>query len=158
MSSFTADYSKKRVIQMSNDAFCYLLYGEEPLDENNLEEAEEIQAMFPYSFDIEDDWKAVENSDLIEATLIPYVEDRIDYDEYENLTESVQLQIKWLDASMIRAWWFNSKTGTRELRGDFNVYINKCGLKCFHTGNQDENFKTGKMSLYFLKNFKKKPV
>ena len=53
-------------------------------------------------------------------------------------------------------WWFNNQTGMRELRGDFKVYTNKYGLKCFHTDNQDEDFVTGKVSLYFLKNFKKR--
>ena len=82
-------------------------------------------------------------------------EAQADYDEYENLTKYIQQQIKWLDANHIRVWWFNNQTGTRELRGDFKVYTNKYGLKCFHAGNQDEDFVTGKMSLYFLKNFKK---
>ena len=68
----------------------------------------------------------------------------------------IQQQIKWLDANHVRVWWFNSQTGTRELQGDFKVYTNEYGYKCFHTGNQDENFITGKMCIYFLKNFKKR--
>lgn len=156
MSNFVLDYSKKQTLQISNDAFCFLYYGEEPLDEDNLEEANEVSEMFSDNFYIEDDWKAVDDSDLIECTFVPYVEDQADYDEYENLTKYIQQQIKWLDANHIRVWWFNNQTGTRELRGDFKVYTNKYGLKCFHTGNQDEDFATGKMSLYFLKNFKKR--
>ena len=153
MSGFVLDYSKKQTLQITNDAFYYLYYGEEPLDEDNLEEA--TAYCFSNNFYIEDDWKIVDNSDLIECTFIPYIEDRADYDEYEDLTKHIQQQIKWLDANHIRVWWFNNQTGTRELRGDFKVYIDKYGYKCFHTGNQDESFITGKMSLYFLKNFKK---
>ena len=67
----------------------------------------------------------------------------------------IQQQIKWLDTNHVRVWWFNSQTGARELQGDFKVYTNEYGHKCFHTGNQDENFITGKMCIYFLKNFKK---
>lgn len=156
MSDFVSDYSKKQTLQISNDAFCFLYYGEEPLDEGNLEEANEVSEMFSNNFYIEDDWKAVDGSGLIECTFVPYAEGQAGYDEYEDLTKYIQQQIKWLDADHIRVWWFNSQTGTRELRGDFKVYANEYGLKCFHAGNQDEDFVAGKMSLHFLKNFKKR--
>ena len=87
---------------------------------------------------------------------MPYVEDDMDFDEYEELTEYLQQRIKWLDANTIRVWWYNLQTGARELRGDFKVYTNKFGHRCFHTGDQDKEFVTGKMSLFFLKHFKKK--
>lgn len=156
MAQFRLDYSKAQTMQISNDAFFFITEEEEPLDEENLEEAQEVLSMFPNGFYVEENWKPVEDSDIIEATFIPYVEDEDDWDEYQDLTKYIQMQIKWLDANHIRVWWFNNQTGTRELRGDFKVYTNKYGLKCFHTGNQDEDFVTGKMSLYFLKNFKKR--
>lgn len=156
MSNFVLDYSKKQALQISNDAFCFLYYGEEPLDEDNLEEANEVSEMFSNNFYIEDGWKAVDDSDLIECTFVPYVEDQADYDEYEDLTKYIQQQIKWLDANTIRVWWYNLQTGARELRGDFKVYTNKSGHRCFHTGDQDKEFVAGKMSLFFLKHFKKK--
>lgn len=155
MAQFKLDYSKAQTMQISNDAFFFITEEEEPLDEENLEEAQEVLSMFPNGLYVEENWKPVEDSDLIEATFIPYVEDEDDWDEYQDLTKYIQMQIKWLDANHIRVWWFNNQTGTRELRGDFKVYTNKYGLKCFHAGNQDEDFVTGKMSLYFLKNFKK---
>ena len=156
MSQFRLDYSQQQTMQISNDAFFYLLEEEEPLDEENLEEAYEILALFPYGFNIEENWKAVEDSDLIECTFVPYVEDDMDFDEYEELTEYLHQQIKWLDANTIRVWWYNLQTGARELRGDFKVYTNEFGHRCFHTGDQDKEFTTGKMSLFFLKHFKKK--
>lgn len=143
-------------MQISNDAFFYLLEEEEPLDEENLEEAQEILAMFPHGFYIEEDWKTVEDSDLIECTFVPYVEDDMDFDEYQDLTKYVQCQIKWLDSSHIRVWWYRLDTGARELRGDFKVYTNNYGHRCFHTGDQDASFIAGKSSKYFLKHFKKK--
>lgn len=156
MSQFRLDYSQQQTMQISNDAFFYLLEEEEPLDEENLEEAYEILALFPHGFNIEENWKAVEDSDLIECTFVPYVEDDMDFDEYEELTKYLQQQIKWLDANTIRVWRYNLQTGARELRGDFKVYTNKSGHRCFHTGDQDKEFVAGKMSLFFLKHFKKK--
>ena len=50
MSNFVLDYSKKQTLQISNDAFCFLYYGEEPLDEDNLEEANEVSEMFSNNF------------------------------------------------------------------------------------------------------------
>lgn len=156
MSLFILDTTRAIELQISNDAFFYLLEEEEPLDEANLEEAQEILAMFPNGFVVKDGWKPVEDSDLIEAIFIPYVADNTDYDEYFELTKYMQLQIKWLDASHICAWWYNAKAGTRELQGDYRVYTNENGLKCFHTGNQDTDFIAGKNSLFFLQHFKKK--
>ena len=156
MSQFRLDYSQKQEMQISNDAFFYLLEEEEPLDEENLEEAQEILAMFPHGFYIEENWKAVEGSDLIECIFVPYVEDDMDFDEYQELTKYIQQQIKWLDTNTIRVWRYNLQTRARELQGDFKVYTNKFGHKCFHTGNQDQEFEAGKMGLYFLKHFKKK--
>ena len=156
MAQFKLDYSKAQVIQISNDAFFFITEEEEPLDEENLEEAQEILSMFPNGFYVEENWKPIEDSDLIEATFIPYVEDEDDWDEYQDLTKYLQMQIKWLDTNHVRVWWYNCQKGTRELQGDFRVYTTQSGLKCFHTGEQDKEFVPGKMSLYFLKRFNKR--
>lgn len=156
MAQFKLDYSKAQIMQISNDAFFFITEEEEPLDEENLEEAQEVLSMFPNGFYVEENWKPVEDSDLIEATFIPYVEDEDDWDEYQDLTKYLQMQIKWLDANHVRVWWYNCQKGTRELRGDFKVYTSQYGLKCFHTGEQDKEFVPGKISLYFLKHFSKR--
>lgn len=158
MAQFKLDYSKAQTMQISNDAFFFITEEEELLDEENLEEAQEILSMFPNGFYVKENWKPVENSDLIEATFIPYVEDNDDWDEYQDLTKYLQMQIKWLDANHIRAWQYNSQNGTRELRGDFKVYTNQHGFKCFYTGEQNKEFEPGKMSLYFLKYFNKRNI
>lgn len=156
MTQFILDYSKAQTMQISNDAFFFITEEEEPLDEENLEEANEIIGMFPNGFCVEENWKPVEDSDLIEATFIPYVKDENDYDEYQDLTKYIQMQIKWLDANHIRAWWYDSQKGTRELYGEFKVYTNQYGHRCFHTGEQDKDFVAGKSSLYFMKHFHKR--
>lgn len=158
MAQFRLDYSKAQTMQISNDAFFFIIEEEEPLDEENLEEAQEVLSMFPSGFYVEENWKFVENSDLIEATFIPYVEDNDDWDEYQDLTKYLQMQIKWLDASHVRVWWYNCQKGIRELKGDFKVYTNQRGLKCFHTGEQDKDFEPGKMNLFFLKYFSKRNI
>ena len=155
MNNFVLDNSKKQVMKVLNDTFYYLYYDEEPLDDTSLEEIEKIKSKFPYGFYIEDNWKAIENTNQIEIVITPYIQEAIDYDEYYEVTNSKQLQIKWLDDSNIRAWLFNLETAERKLYGDFIVYVNEYGNKCFHTGKQDEEFVSGKMSLYFLKHFKK---
>lgn len=158
MAQFKLDYSKAQIMQISNDAFFFITEEEEPLDEENLEEAQEILSMFPNGFYVEENWKLVEDSDLIEATFIPYVEDNDDWDEYQDLTKYLQIQIKWLDTNHIRMWWYNNQKCTREFRGDFKVYTNRHGHRCFHTGEQDKEFIPGKMSLHFIKNFSKKNI
>ena len=135
MAQFKLDYSKAQAIQISNDAFFFITEEEEPLDEENLEEAQEVLSIFPNGFD---------------------VEDKDDWDEYQDLTKYLQMQIKWLDANHVRAWLYNCQKCTRELQGDFKVYTDKYGHKCFHTGEQNKEFVPGKMSLYFLKYFSKR--
>lgn len=94
---YKLDYSKKQVLQLSNDAFFYLKEEEEPLDEDNLDEANEIISMFPKGFHIDEGWKYVEDSDMVEATFIPYIDDDWQFDEYIDLFNGWQLQIKWAD-------------------------------------------------------------
>lgn len=72
--SYVLSEEKAETRLLSNDAFFWLKDEEPPLDESNLEEADEIIAMFPNGFVIKDDWKYDED-DLIEVTFIPYVED-----------------------------------------------------------------------------------
>lgn len=135
MAQFRLDYSKAQAMQISNDAFFFIAKEEEPLDEENLKEAQEVLSIFPNGF---------------------YVEDKDDWDEYQNINKYWQIQIKWLDSNHIQMWWYDRQKGTRELQGDFKVYTNQYDLKCFHTGEQDKEFVPRKTSLYFLKRFSKR--
>lgn len=89
------DHTQAKQIQLSNDAFYYLAYGEDLLDEDNLDEANEIADMFPLGFSVQDDWITVEDSDLIEATFIPYAIDAPDFDAYLEVINNWQLQITY---------------------------------------------------------------
>ena len=145
---FKLDYSRAEVLQLSNDAFYYLKDEDEPLDELNLEEAQEIMAMFPNGFIIDDDWSAIEDSDLIEAKFIPYVQDTSECSEYCELARNVYLQLIRLDNNRIEVWWCNDNIGTRDLYGQFDILTNKFGLQYFTKGPGQ--------SVYFLKNFVKR--
>ena len=158
MAQFRLDYSifSNKESPIPDTFLISSIFVKKSHSEENLEEAQEVLSMFPNGFYVEENWKPVEDSDLIEATFIPYVEDEDDWDEYQDLTKYIQMQIKWLDTNHIRVWWYNNQKGTRELQGDFKVYTNQYGHKCFHTGEQDKEFVPGKMSLYFLKHFSKR--
>ena len=106
---YKLDYNKKITIQLSNDAFFYLKDGEELIDDANADEVAEIIAMFEFEngYYIEDSWQYVNDSDLIEATFVPYVEEQWDFDEYIDLFNGWQLQIKWLNTELVRARLYN---------------------------------------------------
>lgn len=153
------DYDKTVILQISNDAFFYITKGESPLDEDNLEEARKIISMFPNGFYMDENYAVIKNSNLVEVTVIPYKENiqhDYDYDEYLNLTTDIQLRIKWLDDNHIKAYMHNIKNDTGELYGEFKVYTNKYGHKCFNTNADGDEFICGKHCLYFLQHFKKK--
>ena len=155
MDNFIADKTKKQVLVISNDTFYHLYCEEELLDEANKAEVDMIISNFPNGFYIEDNYKFLDNTGQVEIEIIPYTAVNTDFDEYCQLTSNMQLQIKWVDNTNIIAHLLDTETGIRTHYGNFKVYVNKFGNKCFHTGNQDEDFVTGKMSLYFLKHFKK---
>lgn len=105
---FKLDYAQKRIMQISNDAFFYLKDDEEPLDDSNIDEALEILNMFPNGFYIEENWAYVNDTDLVEASFIPYIEEAWSFDEYIDLFNDWQLQIKWLeDKEAVTIRFFN---------------------------------------------------
>lgn len=123
------DYEKAEIRQLSSDAFFLLLKNEPPLDEDNIEEADEIKEMFPNGFEIEDSWRYAEDG-CVEAKFIPYI-----------ITEDneVKYEFKWRgynskgkdryvfrynsDNSYI---WLDEETGKVISQGIFELqYINK---------------------------------
>ena len=150
---------RKETIRLTNDAFYYLLKGEEPLDEDNLAEALRLTSLHPNGFQINDGWTAVEGSDLIECEIIPYEveeEEICDYDKYLEVAKNRHLRIKHVNVDKVRLWEYDTETNKQKYVGEFQLHTNKFGLTCFQTGPQNEEFQPGKACLYFLKNFKKR--
>ena len=56
---YALSYKNKKTLQLSNDAFFMLYADEEPIDDENREEANEIAQMFLNGFLIADDWDYV---------------------------------------------------------------------------------------------------
>lgn len=142
---YILDYSQAQSFQLSNDAFFYLLQDEEPLDEDNLEEALEIMELFPNGFEIQDNWQAVKDTDLIEAVFVPYRPEIFKYDEYFELTKYQQLQIKRLDNKQVKIWRTDSQKNLRDELGEFSILINKYGLEYLQIEG----------CIFFLKRFKR---
>lgn len=70
------DYNLEKIecIQLSNDAYHFLAHGEPCLDESNMDEVEELKERFLYGFKFGPDIEPVEDSDLIECSIIPICE------------------------------------------------------------------------------------
>lgn len=119
---YKLDNTKARQLQMSNDAFHYLMYGEEPLDDDNLDEANEIAAMFPFGYSI-GDWEYVEGeNDLIEATIIPYVKDDVRYDGWMDfIAKNWIFKYRTIDATTVHVCIENEVTGEVHLDCDCNM-------------------------------------
>lgn len=149
---YKLDYDKAITLQLTNDAFFYLKNDEEPLDEENIEEAIEVQNMFPHGYVIEDSWKEVPDTDLIEAIFIPYVQvnDFERCDAYLNLAQDIRLELKYLKNNRIKVWWVNDRKNLRNLYGEFDIQINKYKLEYFEKGDISQ----GKGSMFFLRDFK----
>lgn len=110
--AFILDQNKSVIMQISNDAFFYLKDEDEPLDEENLDEANEILEMFPNGFVISDDWEYVDNEpDTIQATFIPYVEENQDWDGYIEMFGGWIIQFKIINADLAHIRHYNENTG-----------------------------------------------
>ena len=139
------------VLQISNDAFYYLLNGEDPLDDANLEEASEVISMFPRGYKISDNWKPIDNSDLIEAMFIPYTEvmSHNDHDAYYEAAKDFEFQIKLVDNNrFVEMWSFAKSTGKRNYIGKYELRYNE---KRTHIGYATGNWRKGKGCLLWLK-------
>lgn len=75
---------KAEVVQLSNDAYFYLACGEQCLDEDNYEEAEELRTQFKYGFKFDKQYGIdfVEDSDMIECRIIPICECKTPFTHY----------------------------------------------------------------------------
>lgn len=119
---FALDKSKAITLQISNDAFYYLKDGEDPIDEENLHEAYEIQEMFPNGFQIQDNWSIVENvHDLLEVTFIPYVEDTNDWDGCFMMVNNWVYRFKILNKSKCILSMYNEQTGDESFNDECDI-------------------------------------
>lgn len=115
-------------LQLSNDAFFYLKYEEEPLDEDNLDEAKEILAMFHNGFVIDDNWDYVENEiDLIQATFIPYVEQKVQFKYYLEMFNDWVFQFNLLSNDEAYGRYYNNTTGKTFKEGKWPIETSNKG-------------------------------
>lgn len=144
------DAKNKVTLQMSCDAFFLLYCGEEPLDDENVPEAEEIAAMFPHGFLVENYEILADDTSLIEAVFIPYVPSTFSPDAYEDITTCHRLEIKYVtDTKIIYRLYdtmYGEVSGNIWDRGEAEVQTNEYGLRFFNTRGG---------STFFLKHFKK---
>lgn len=73
MAKYILDNKGADILRLSNDAFLYLTQEEEPLDEDNLLEAQQLCEDFPFGFEITSH-KYVEDG-LVEVIIVPYIEE-----------------------------------------------------------------------------------
>lgn len=148
---FYPDYSNKRTLQLSNDAFWYLYMGEEPIDTDNLEEAAEVMAMFPNGYEIEEGWEEIDDEGLIEAVFIPYKAEASRYDLKHVLSKYLELHLTWLDDTHTKATVMDyyPATGKSELYGTVDIKSTPKGLKYFEKGTLGK----GDYSRFYLKHF-----
>lgn len=115
-------------IQISNDAYFFLHNGEPCLDEDNLEEVIEIQYNYKLGFKFVNTPVPVEDSDLVEVTIIPkiLVEIQECYTHYIQEFNNWQIEFRYLDnKSKIEMRRYNIKTGHSMHKQICDVRINK---------------------------------
>lgn len=147
------DFSKAQEFILSNDAFFFLYQDEEPLDDINLAEALEIAEQFPAGYQIQEGWLYVD-TDLVEATFVPLIEEQDDFDGAFWASKICQWQIKITqNGTHVKFWFYYPQTGIRKCQGEFELRISalaKAQPVCFATGD----FRKGKGCLCWLKHFK----
>ena len=147
------DFSKAQEFILSNDAFFFLYQDEEPLDDINLTEALEVAEQFPTGYQIQEGWSYID-TDLVEATFVPLIEEQDDFDGTFWASKICQWQIKITqNGTHVKFWFYYPQTGIRKCQGEFELRIStlaKAQPVCFATGD----FRKGKGCLCWLKHFK----
>lgn len=121
--AYRLDPLKAQVRILSNDAFFWLKDEEEPLDEENLEEAEEIMKLFPNGFVIKDDW-SYDEEDSVKATFIPYVlDEHSDWDgEYTDTSKKpFSFKFRVLQFNKCFARWADENSGKVFYEGECEI-------------------------------------
>lgn len=72
MAKYILDDKGAEIMRLSNDAFLYLTQEEEPLDEDNLLEAQQLYEEFPLGFEITD-YRYADSGEVI-VKIVPYIE------------------------------------------------------------------------------------
>lgn len=116
---FQLDNSKSVELQLSNDAFFYLLQEDEMLDDSNMEEANEVMSMFPNGFIIQDNWEYIDD-DLINAIFIPYIKQK-SFDGKVELFNNWIFQYKVLNKYKAFCRFYNTVTGKTFNEGEWPI-------------------------------------
>lgn len=148
---FEPDYSNSRDFILSNDAFFYLYAEEDPLDDDNLEEALEVAECFPNGFIIKEGWRYIDD-DMIEATFIPLVQKEVDFDAEQEMAKGYFFRIRLCpDCKHIELYSYRVSTGQTVYKGTYELRLNSTGKEIgFATGD----WRKGKGCLLWLKHFK----
>lgn len=121
---YKLDNSKLKVMQVSNDACYYLLYGDEPLDDENLDEAKEIEAMFPNGY-VVSSWEPLDDEPgMVEIAIIPYVKDDTKYDKQKNyIAKDWVIRFKYIGSDRVHVNIYNEATGEEHMDFDCKVVL-----------------------------------
>lgn len=105
---YTLYTTQAKTIRMSNDAFMFFVYGEEPLDEDNEMEIKGLQATYPYGFEV--DYDSVkypqDAAGKVEVLVTPYTLKSFVCDVYSNLGKYIYLCVDFLPNDMVHFWWY----------------------------------------------------
>jgi hypothetical protein len=104
------DYCKEKmeIIQISNDAYYYIVYAEPCLDSENMSEVKELKSRFPYGFILSPSFEPVENSDLVECKIIPICESSSPFTYYKIEGKTYKSEFYYNeDRSRARYRWYD---------------------------------------------------
>lgn len=148
---FEPDYNNSRDFILSNDAFFYLYAEEEPLDDDNLDEALEVAEYFPNGFIIKEGWQYIDN-DMIEATFVPLIQKEVDFDAEQEMAKGYFFRIRLCpDCKHIELYSYRISTGQTVYKGTYELRLSSTGKEIgFATGD----WRKGKGCLLWLKHFK----
>lgn len=130
------DVNNPVTIRLSNDAYYYFFEGEDPLDENSLDEIAEISAMFEFGFEPDENKlpKINTSNGTVEVTIIPYIEDLKQEQNTLEFDESIWDGV--YKDSAIFPWMFYfkficlNKVKIAQINMHFNKRLNDCEGEC----------------------------
>lgn len=120
-------------LQVTNDTLHYFMYGESPLDEENMGEISELLLLYPQGFEIIDVIERIPNSDLVDIAINPVrAGENVACDFSIDVMNHAKLKGVFKENGMVEAWF--SKTGGYKLPlGILEIKYNKAGCRYITT-------------------------
>lgn len=127
MSRVVLDQTKRASLTISTDAFYFLYFDEECLDELNMVDVHKLKERYPLGFEIAE-YMVEATGDKTRVQVIPYIEDPLRPTHFQEMSKYTRLDIR-LEGDTVYYRWANCEKEPEQLREVHKVPVKISNFK-----------------------------